>query len=163
MLSYYSYSVVVFLLVSVRLSHSSSIPHLHIAHLFINISRVNTRPVLLIVLHRIVREISRPRNGSQTLSMLLKLLQPRRRQWLRLVNAVNLDAMTTLRNMQTPIPSTPYFQRLGIERIVPATRQHLDPALSGHGQLHVPGAPGEFVLLGHVFNGDGIPREAAVG
>jgi len=94
--------------------------------------------------------------------MLLKLFQPCRRQRLRLVDTVNLDTMATLRNMQTPIPRAPHLQGLRIERIIPTARENLYPALGGHGQLHVPGTPGEFVLLGHILHGHGIPREASI-
>lgn len=95
--------------------------------------------------------------------MRLKLAQPLGSQRIRLVDAVHLDAVAAVRDMQAPVPRVPHLDRLRVQTVVPAAREDFDPAFGDNGELHVPGAPGVFVLFGHVLHGDGVPGEPAVG
>lgn len=94
--------------------------------------------------------------------MLLKLLQPLSRLGSARIHAVNLDPMTTARDMQTPVPTVSNRHGLRVETVIPAADNEFGPAFvvawDGRGE----GAPGELVFLGEVLDWDWIPDVAAI-
>lgn len=94
--------------------------------------------------------------------MLLELLQSDAGLLVVLINTENLDAVAATRDVQSPIPRTPYERRLRVERVVPTTNHQLRPALGIKRKVDMPSPPGEFVLFGEIVWRNLVPEEAPI-
>jgi len=78
------------------------------------------------------------------------------------VDAENFDSVTAARNVKAPVPGSAYECWLSVEGVVPAANHELEPALSVHRNVDMPGSPCKFVLLRHLFWWNIVPDEASI-